>query len=250
MREFSSEAIILRHLDYGEADRIVTFLTPGHGRLKGFARSARNSRKRFGAALEPFSRVRLHWTAPRSGDLVSLKEADLLDLRAGLRAELSAIALAGYGCELVDELFGEQQGHVEVFDLLDAFLDHLAAGGAAPESRLLLELRLLNLAGYMPHLLHCSACSGTLGSGAVVFDAERGGSLCRGCAGGVGGVTVSLPTLGSLARSLKAPFTLFKGFRLSSTTLNEGGHLVAEALRPHLHGPLKSRDFLARILSG
>ena len=53
MKPEVSSAIILHHTDYGEADRIVTFLTPDHGRLKGFARAARKSRKRFGAALEP-----------------------------------------------------------------------------------------------------------------------------------------------------------------------------------------------------
>src|SRR5512145_3036254 len=107
MNLHASDAIILRHLDYGEADRIVTFLTPEHGRLKGFARGARKSRKRFGAALEPFAQVRLHWSAPRSGDLVSLREAELLDLRPGLRQDLAAIGMAGYGCELTDELLGE-----------------------------------------------------------------------------------------------------------------------------------------------
>ena len=73
-----SSAIILRHIDYGEADRIVTALTPDHGRLKGFARGARHSRKRFGAALEPFAEVRLHWSARPGGELVSVREAELV----------------------------------------------------------------------------------------------------------------------------------------------------------------------------
>src|SRR5512145_2254571 len=123
MNLHASDAIILRHLDYGEADRIVTFLTPGHGLLKGFARSARKSRKRFGASLEPFAQVRLHWSSPCSGDLLSLREAELIDLRAGLRLELTAIALAGYGCELLETLMGEGHGHGEAFALLAAYLD-------------------------------------------------------------------------------------------------------------------------------
>ncbi len=64
-----SPAIILHHTDYGEADHLVIFLTPELGRLKGFARAARKSRKRFGAALEPCAEVLLHWTARGSGDL-------------------------------------------------------------------------------------------------------------------------------------------------------------------------------------
>ena len=95
-----SQAIILHHTDYGEADRIVTFLTPDQGRLKGFARAARKSRKRFGAALEPFAEVQLHWAARSSGDLVSLRDAELVTLRSGLHSDLETLTLAGYGCEL------------------------------------------------------------------------------------------------------------------------------------------------------
>ena len=110
-----SQAIILHHTDYGEADRIVTFLTPDHGRLKGFARAARKSRKRFGAALEPFAEVQLHWVARSSGDLISLRDAELVSLHTGLRRDLETLMLAGYGCELTEALFDESGTGVEVF---------------------------------------------------------------------------------------------------------------------------------------
>ncbi len=184
MRDHISESIILRHLDYGEADRIVTFFTAEHGRLKGFARGARKSRRRFGPTLEPFARVRLHWKEPSTGELATLREAQLLDLHAGLRTDLATIALAGYGCELVEALLGEASDHPRAYRLLGAFLDHLDGGGGTPEARLLLELRVLTLAGYAPHLLHCGECGSSLEQGAVAFDAGRGGSLCRACAGG------------------------------------------------------------------
>ena len=83
-----SEAIVLRHIDYGEADRIVSLLTLDQGLLKGFARGARKSRKRFGPALEPFAQVRVTWKDGGRGDLVSLQEAELVDLRTGLRGEM------------------------------------------------------------------------------------------------------------------------------------------------------------------
>ena len=105
MKTHVSQAIILHHTDDGEADRIVSFLTPEHGRLKGFARAARKSRKRFGAALEPCAEVLLHWTARGSGDLVSLRDAELVDLHSGLRRDLETLTLAGYGCELAEVLF-------------------------------------------------------------------------------------------------------------------------------------------------
>lgn len=246
----TSDAIILRHLDYGEADRIVTFYTPDLGRLRGFARSARKSRKRFGAALEPFSHVRMHWAPSPSGDLVRLREAELLDLRAGLRRDLTAIALAGYGCELVEELLAEEQGHGQAFALLQAFLDHLAAHSATPEARLLFELRLLVLAGYVPHLLHCSECGGALGEIGAAFEAARGGALCLACAPAAAAMRISPLTLGSLSRTLRGPLTLFAGFRFSSRTLEEGRRILAGALRQHLPRPLKSLSFLDRMEDG
>jgi DNA repair protein RecO (recombination protein O) len=249
MHIHSAEATILRHLDYGESDRIVTFFTAEHGRQKGFARGARNSRKRFGPALEPFAAVRLFWSEPKRGELLSLREADLLDLRAGLREDLRAIALAAYGCELVEELFGEGHAYPQVFALLRAFLDHLAAGGSGAESRLLFELRILKMSGYVPHLLHCSSCMETLTGAEALFVVSHGGSLCQRCAP-AGARRIAVPTLGSLARSLLTPITLFAGFRFSPRTLEEGGALLSEALREHLQRPLRSLPFLEQVQAG
>lgn len=244
-----SDAIVLRHLDYGEADRIVTLLTPDHGRLKGFARGARKSRKRFGPALEPFARVRLHWSRPASGELVTLKEAELVDLRAGLRRNLEAFALAAYGCELLEELLGASHEGAAAFTLLEAFLAHLDGGGSVRDARLLYELRLLNLAGYVPHLLHCSDCGGPLPEVAAAFNAERGGSLCPQCHRGERGLTVELPTLGTLARCLRSPLEIFAGVRFGAATLEQGEALVAAALQPYLPRPLKSLSFLQQLLA-
>lgn len=245
----SSEAIILHLVNYGEADRIVTFLTPGYGRLKGFARSARKSRKRFGAALEPFSRVRLFWQEGRGGDLVSLQEAELIDLHAGLRSDLAAMALAGYGCELVRELSAEHQGQEELYRLLEAFLGHLAAEGGTREARLLFELRLLAQAGYVPHLLHCSLCGASFVDDTVGFDAASGGSLCLSCDPAGRGLRVGRLTLGTLSRCLHGEATRFAGVRLSPRTLAEGEAMLADALQQHLHRPLKSRSFLEQMMA-
>lgn len=249
MRELRSEAIVLRHLDYGESDRIVTFFAPGFGRLRGFARAARKSRRRFAASLEPFASAVLHWSPARAGGLVTLKEAELIDLRAGLRADLPAIALAGYACELTEALFAEGEAQDLVYDLLRALLDHLSACGGTPPARLLFELRLLNLSGYIPHLLHCASCFGGLPGPEVTFAAGQGGSLCPSCAGGGRSVEVGLLTLGSVSRILRGPLTAFAEIRLSPQTLAEGERLVADTLRCHLAKPLRSASFLEQVLA-
>lgn len=242
-----SPAIILRHVDYGDADRIVTALTPDHGRIKGFARGARKSRRRFGAALETFAEVKLHWVLRSGGELVSLRESELVNLHTGLRRDLETLALAGYGCELTEALFDEAVGFAEVFGLLRAFLGHLDAAGASSEARLLMELRLLTLAGIVPHLQHCAECHGALPDGPVGFMASRGGSLCPGCGGEAAGLQIDRLTLGSLGRLQQTPVERFDNIRLTPRTLQEGAAILAEALRDYLPKPLKSAAFLAGI---
>ncbi|MEZ4599955.1 MAG: DNA repair protein RecO [Syntrophotaleaceae bacterium] len=245
-----SEAIVLHHVNYGEADRIVSFLTREQGLLKGFARGARKSRKRFGTSLEPFSQVQIHWKASTRGSLVSLQEVDLFDLRIDLRRDPKALALAAYGCELVEVLLGEGQAQPDVFALLRSFLDHIAGADTPHEARLLFDLRMLVLTGYIPHLLHCADCGGSLSSDRAAFAAVRGGSLCPQCSGQGEPLQVSPLTLGTLARSLQTPITLFEGFRFSEQTLREGCAVLRSALHPHLPRPLKSLRFLDRVSAG
>jgi DNA repair protein RecO (recombination protein O) len=242
-----SSAIILQHTDYGEDDRIVTFLTPEHGRLKGFARAARKSRKRFGAALEPFSEVHMHWVKRGSGELVNLRAAELVTLRSGLRRNLETLTLASYGCELTEMLFDESGTGVEVYQLLQAFLDHLDGDGYSAEARLLMEIRMLSVAGYLPHLQHCAACSGPLPDGPVSFSATDDGSLCPNCDGGRTSLKVDRLTLGTFGRILQTPVTRFTDFRLSPRSRREGQALLNDALRLHLHRPLKTLEFLMRF---
>ncbi len=248
MRILNNPAIIIRHLNYGEADRIVTFFTRDHGLLKGFARGARKSRKRFGAALEPFSEARLYWTEPTGDGLAALKEAELTDLHLGLRQDLDIISLASYACELVEGLIGEGHPHPEAFDLLKALLDHLNHNEPTWEARLLFEIRLITLAGYAPHFLHCSKCGITFSDREIFFEAELGGSLCPQCLPGRKVLSVSLLTLGSLARSLQTPLTLFEGFRFSSQTTREAHAILEQILSLHLLHPLKSLSLLDRSM--
>src|SRR5207244_2898562 len=92
----SALGIVVGGLDYGESDRIVTFLTRDHGRLKGIARGAKRSRKRFGAALELFCKVEVQFVERAGADLARLESCDLVEAYAGIRGDLDALAAATY----------------------------------------------------------------------------------------------------------------------------------------------------------
>lgn len=237
-----SEAIVLRHIDYGDADQIVTLLTPEQGLQKGFAKSARKSRKRFGATLEPFTSAVFHWRAGK-GSLWSLQDAELIDARFALRRDLQTLALASYGVELLELLVEEAHPSRQLYELLVSYLDFLTAGGVAETARLLLELRLIHLLGYLPLLSSCSECQKLLTDQQLRFDLSRGGSLCPNCSGSAG-IPVSLGTLGSLSRSLKVAHDRFSGFQFGATTHAEAHQLLQQVLRQLLPREPKSLRFL------
>ncbi|MFK5927577.1 MAG: DNA repair protein RecO [Desulfuromusa sp.] len=239
----SCEALVLSHTNYGESDIILTLFTSEYGLQKGFAKSARKSRKRFGAVLEPFTQALFQWKEGR-GAFWLLQDAELITSRFGLRDELQRLALASYGVELVSLLLEEGQAHQLVYELLCSFLDFLERGGDGTSARLLFELRLIYLLGYMPHLLHCSECLKIFDNELIRFNATRGGSLCLDCAGSTG-IPVALATIGSLARSLKVAHRQFEGFSFSQKTLQEGGSLLRQVLQQVLPREPKSLKFFS-----
>ncbi|OEU70657.1 MAG: DNA repair protein RecO [Desulfuromonadales bacterium C00003068] len=241
------EAIILRYTNYGEADRIVSLLTKEHGVCSAFARNARKSRRRFGGALQPFNRIRVLWQQRRRAGMAQLAEIELLEAATPLVSDLDALSMAAYGCELVSVLLPEEQPVDDVYRVVAAFLSYLPHAECFAVSRLLLELRLLELAGLLPHIGHCACCWQPLRDDWLVFDARRGGTLCPRCAPDGVGVAVALTTLGSLVRLLRVEPTRFSAIRLSDETLQQGGAVMHQVLGLHIGRTLKSEQFLRQI---
>ena len=242
------EAIILRYTNYGEADRIVTLLTKEHGVCSAFARNARKSKRRFGGSLQPFNRIRVLWQTRRSGGMPQLAEVELLGAATPLLADLDALSLAAYGCELVAVLLPEQQPVPDVYQVLKSFLAHLPIAESLPVARLLLELRLLQLSGLLPHIGHCASCWEPLRDEWLLFDAQRGGTLCPRCSKTKNGVAVQSATLGSVARMLQVKYDKFTGIRLSEQTLQQGGAVLRQVLSGCVTKPLKSEQFINKLV--
>ena len=241
------EAIILRYTNYGDADRIVTLLTLEHGVCSAMARNARNSRRRFGGSLQPFNRVRVLWQRRRHGGLPQLAEVELLAAVPEVMANLEALALAAYACDLVTALVPQEQSVPEIYLLLVAFFAYLPSAASCVGARLLFELRLLELLGLLPHLGHCAQCWEPLGDEWLLFDAARGGSLCRRCAADNNGVVVQAMTMGSLARLVRVDYERFGAISLSGQTLTQGRAVVKQILSGCVARKLKSEQFLDQV---
>lgn len=238
------EGIVLRHINYGEADRIVSIYSADCGLRKGFAKSARNSRKRFGATLDPFTKAVFHWSKGR-GDLLMLRDAEMIAAHQGLRTDLERLSLAGYGAELIEMLAGDSEDHQRLYEVATGFYDYLDRGGDIAVARMLLELRLIYLLGYIPHLLHCSECLKIFHDEDIRFDVLRGGSLCLTCAG-VSTVKIALGSVGTLAKSLRVSHRQFDGFRFGKTTIDDSRIILGQVLRQLLPREPKSLKLLER----
>ena len=128
-----TEAIVLRSIRYGEADRVLHLFTPGHGRLSAIAKGVRRARSRFGARLEPFFHIRVVLHEGR-GDLFTVTGVDTVATHGALRDQARTLDAAARACDAVTRLFETSEPHPEVFQLLVnelALLDRDAAQARA-----------------------------------------------------------------------------------------------------------------------
>ena len=209
------EGFILSTRPIGEADLIVTFLTAGEGTGHAVANSARRSRRRFGAALEPLTRVRANWTETRDGALARLDSCDILTSYVTAQRSLPVFYFFAYAAELLSEFVREREPDPRSFRLLGAVLDATRDGLPVRAARRYLDLWTLRLQGLLPEMGGCSGCgedplresSGRPGAPSVV-DLAEGALLCGACSGGPGGydrITLPREALVAARTALRTP---------------------------------------------
>jgi DNA repair protein RecO (recombination protein O) len=203
MPVYSSDALVLRTYKYGEADRIVVFLTEDRGKKRGVAKHASASRKRFGAALEPLTRGRATYMEREQRELVRLDRVEPHDTPlaavAGREAGDGASVLghASYFAELLDEWSPDASPNERLFRLGASVGAALARPGSVGALARYFEYWLLRLEGVYPAIDRCPGCGQELGAEAVLVAAERA-YFCGRCARV--GERVSSAALGFLRR--------------------------------------------------
>jgi DNA repair protein RecO (recombination protein O) len=184
-RGYKTEAVVLRSLRFGEADRVLHLYTLERGRVGAVAKGIRRTKSRFGARLEPLSHaeVMLH---QGSGELATVTGASLLRPHSEAREDPYRLAVGLVGLEAMLRLFVEQERNPKAFEALTRFLDVLDEQDAqAPEPPLdplvlSFQLKLLWLSGYLPHLTSCAECGA---EGPLVgYSPRAGGAVCERCA--------------------------------------------------------------------
>jgi DNA repair protein RecO (recombination protein O) len=182
MKTYTSQAIIMRIKEFGESDLLVTFFTQDKGRLKGIAKGARRSRKRFVNCLDVFCLVELDYSLKREDSLYFLNSGRLIHAYPGIRSDFTILSRASYMVELTEILFPWGVTDRKMFELLKGSLDALAEVGKGDIMPVIFEVKALTLGGYGINLDKCTVCGRPYkGEGRAVFKRERGGIACLKC---------------------------------------------------------------------
>ncbi len=204
-RTLSTEAIVLRHHDFGEADRLLVLYARGQGKVRALAKGVRRIRSRKAGHLQPLTAVRLLLAQGR--DLAIVTQAEAIATFPALRGDLTRYTYAAYAAELADKFTFEGEDHPGLYRLLFDTLHRLETH---PDIDLVVryyEMRLLDLAGFRPELQHCTVCGESIQPEPQFFSPARGGVVCPRCGANTpGALPVSTDALRYLRHFQRSSF--------------------------------------------
>src|SRR5437762_3065015 len=228
-RTYKTEAVVLRSIRFGEADRVLHLYTSERGRIGAVAKGVRKTKSRFGGRLEPLSHAEL-MLHEGSGELQTVTGVQLIRSHQAARADFYRLSVGLIGAEAMLRLFTEQERNERAFTALTRFLDVLdgipyGAGRRPPLDPLALafQLKLLWLSGYLPHLTSCAEC-GTDDATLVGYSPRAGGAVCRACAGQAEAIALSAAGIAGIEALLASPLA-------DAVTLGLGDRAARDALR-------------------
>jgi DNA repair protein RecO (recombination protein O) len=173
---YKDEGIVLKTIKLGEADRIVTLYNRETGKVRAVAKGIRKTKSRFGARLEPFTRVQMLIYKGRNLDTIT--SADILTSFDEVRRDYLKLTSATALVDIVEKITPDREPAPAVYSLLHVGMHAVATGGGAAVVPGFL-VKLLSLSGYHPSLSVCAGCGDSEDLGA--FSAAFGGVVCRGC---------------------------------------------------------------------
>ena len=231
---FKTEAVVLRSIRYGEADRVLHLYSRERGRLNAIAKGVRRVKSRFGGRLEPMFRVRLIAHEGR-GELVTVTSAETVAAHPGLRERRASLERAVQACDAVLRLLDSHEPNVAAYNLLCHELQLLDAHpeAATRSQALAFRVKLLLAAGFAPELAACASCGEREHLGG--FSAAAGGVVCPGCE--AGSFPVGEEAHSFLVEALGRPLAEFPA--ASERALGQADRAIAETMEYHAHVRLR-----------
>jgi DNA repair protein RecO (recombination protein O) len=172
-----SEAIVLRTYPLREADLLVTFFTRLEGKVRGVARSAKKSKRRFGGALEPMTYVRAFYDVRERQELARLDACEVLESPMATEVSYARATALAHLAELLDELLPDHEANDAIFRLTLSVL-HVLTGEEIWMPVTYFELWMTRLVGFLPELTECIVCGRDLNGSRAYFHALADGLMC------------------------------------------------------------------------
>jgi len=250
MPEFRSiriHAIVLRHADWGEADRLVTLYTREQGKLRAVAKGARKITSRKAGHLEPFTHVKLQLSRGRS--LFIVTQADTIEAFLSLRESLEMTGTASYVVELLDRFVYEDEGpNPTLYRLLAETLKRLSVGEDPWLVVRYYEMRLLDFLGFRPQLVECANCGREIKAEDQFFSFTLGGAICPRCGRGLPNLpSISVDALKYLRHFQRSSYAEAKRARPTPAVMNEVETLMQGYFTYLLERELNSPGFLRAV---
>lgn len=247
MRLVRTEAIVLHTVPARERDKLVVFLTPEHGKVKGFAYGARGIKSRFGASLEPLAKVRIGWAEREAEEAVRIESIELIRSLFPAQQDLLRSVAATYVAELVDTFAPAGDPAELIYRLLDRATEALLETKSPVAIVAYVEVWMLRLGGIFPSTQTCIECGGDIGR-PLRFDTKQQGFVCQSCATRDAFI-VSNDVAAELDAISRLPVNEFAA-RATATDVIFDLRSLAGTIRRHFLGhELKSFDVLSSVVA-
>jgi len=245
-RSFRAEAVVLRHSDWGEADRMLTLYTRQMGKVRAIAKGVRKVRSRKSGHLEPFTRVNLQLA--RGRDLFIVIQAEAVDTYLGLRDNLVRVGYASYIVELLDRFTYDEDENPSLFRLLTDSLMRLDQESDPVLAIRYYEIRLLDQLGYRPELFRCVKCDAEIRPEDQYFSAAQGGVVCPRCGSSTPEARpVSMQALKYLRHFQRSAYEEARRVNLTPSINREMEQLMQHYLTYLLERGLNTPSFLKHV---
>lgn len=276
---FRCEGIVLRQRDTGEADRLITLLTPDHGLVRAIARGARKTTSKIGGHLDLLRHVSLTVSEGRTFRAVGQVEG--IESYRGLREDLGRTSRGIYMAELAERFSVEDAPNPSVFSLLAGALGLLEKTAEAGSAQIVIlseaknpaqvrdpadsarshspaldllarwfEVRLLHLSGFLPRFSSCAECGGDLEQRDHVFSAERGGLLCPKCKTAGAGeqlLPAGVPAIKLLRHLARSDWPAVEGLRIPPGDIAQSERILRTHLRYVIDHKINSAAFMDEV---